>query len=155
MVATPKRKVTDYAGLAALVTALATASGLFWKQGQAEDTSAMVQDSALAVVEYRLGEAERAASDMRDRLRVIELEMAHASGYPLPLAHRSDAGEDGDALSGDTVDVVEMDEDDYEQTVEEAKEELVQKVRKRGSVRSKDIRQYVDKANRALALEDF
>lgn len=151
----PKRKATDYAGLAALVTALATAAGIFWRQGQAEDTTAMVQDSAHAVVEFRLGSAEKEAADLRKRLRLIELKVAEAHGGPPPPAPRIGVTEAAGGVGGPTAVVMEVDSGGDEQTAEEAKEELVKKVRKKAPVRVQDIRQYVEKSNRPLKLEDF
>lgn len=142
-----RKKVTDYAGIAALITAIGGTVGMLWNQSHYEAKASMFDDSSFNILQYRLGEIEKANGKLQERIRVLELEMARRHGMRARPAPRTPpAPVEGAANSG-----VASALRPIPQTPQKA---LAEKVRKKG-VAAKDIRQYVEKANRPLLFEDL
>lgn len=152
-----KRKVADYAGLAALITAVGATLGMFWNQGSQSrqaSQSAKVQDSSFVVQQYRMQRAEQDIDRVLARVRVLELELARLHGRrPPELPLRSGSvgvkgagGTTGGSGASDPSEPLDEDSD---------KEVLVQKVKSGKIVKPAEIRKFVQRTQGALKLEDL
>ncbi len=56
------KRATDYTGIAALITAIATAVGLFINHNSQSENSKLVYDSMFAIMDYRLKVVEKACN---------------------------------------------------------------------------------------------
>lgn len=75
----PKRKVTDYAGIAALITAIATCVGMLWNQSNQQETNKLTQESMFAIMDYRLKLVEQ----------VCGVPTPYSSGKYVPPVHHA------------------------------------------------------------------
>ncbi len=150
----PKRGI-NYTQLAALITAVSTAAGLFWNQTANETKTERVQGTILTLLQYRLQRAEEDLGDQGERLRILELELARRSSSmppPAPIIGAVDAVSDSD---GDGVTTVEVDGEGGDDEPERALEAMVKKVKGGKALGLDDVQEYVNAAQRQLKLEDF
>jgi hypothetical protein len=141
----------NYAGLAALITAVTAAISLFWGGGEAEK----VQDSAFAVLQYRVQNLERYCLPPP----VSTVEAPGAPSAAVRDAYEEEAAVEMDLvlsapqpLSGEVV-VVEVDE--APTVISAVKDKILKKIRSREAVSLDDIRQHVQESGQALTDEDF
>lgn len=146
----PRKKVTDYAGLAALITAVGTLAGILWNQDRAETQADMVQESTLAVLQYRLQELEADVDECLGMLDDVQREVwshhphSRPASEPAPGASRAPAVESVGDAGGEGAELAE-----------EPLHEALMKARKKSAVQLHEIKDYVQKANKPLSLEDF
>lgn len=145
----PKKKVTDYAGIAALVTAIAGLATVLASQNHYEEKAALVQDGVLVVLQYRIGELEKMVGKQAEELVELRIEVAKRPGStipataPKPPATRPAADPPPEAppapLKASTG----------------VLDTLVQRVRAKEAVRVIDLQELVQHTGKALAPADL
>lgn len=138
----PKRKVTNYTGIAALITAIGGVATMLINQSHAEQHAARVQDSVLAVMQYRLGRLE----ERLDRVALAPEAAKAIKPPPRPTESSLDEPE--------TVVEVETSSEPVD-TPERALADLIKKVRGKKAVRGSDLRNLVQQMERPLTAHDL
>lgn len=144
-----KRKVTDYAGIAALVTAIGGLITLLLNQSHAEEKSALVQDSVLVVVQYRLEELEDQADDIEEELLALRFELSRRPGSRIAPRVPEFAPEPAPEVVEDKP--VAATKPRPEATLQS----VVASVKARKPVTGKALRQIVQQMGRPLGAEDL
>lgn len=134
----PKRKATDYAGIAALITAIGGVATLLINQSHNEEKAALVQDSVLAVLQYRLEELEDQVDGLEHLVSELRIDLARGSGGVEPVEPVAAVVAEPPPPADPT-----------------ALEDVVNKVRAKKAIRASDLRDLVQQTGRGLEAEDL
>lgn len=80
----PKKKPSNYTGIAALITAIGGLVTILVSQNHYEEKTSLVQDGILAVLQYRIGELEKMVAKQTEELVELRVELAARPGARVP-----------------------------------------------------------------------
>lgn len=148
-----KKKVTDYAGIAALITAVTGVFVLYTRHQGGEKELADVQASTLVVIQYRLEQNDRRLERLEQRVEHLLLRFAmlpKPKGTSKPVSVEPESPPE--LILSPPSDGAR---DKASKALPEPPGGLVEKVRKNERIDLQDIQRYVQSEGRPMSLDDL
>lgn len=144
-----KKRTPNYAGIAAVITAVGGIVALFINQSHNDERAVLVEDSVLVLLQYRLGDLEDQVDGIEEEFLALRFELASRPGSKIvtrapEFAPEPPPEEDEVLLPGAP-----------SERPERVLEKVVARIKAKKTVEGAELRNFVQQMGRPLVVGDL